>query len=97
MNMSFSNKTFCIGPANNLQAWLKTTRSELHPSPYPIPIISNRFVALPFRCQVLRVEARAVAANAAAWPVSDLVRLLLAVAKAKKAGNQERITCIVDN
>ncbi|CAJ1375881.1 unnamed protein product [Effrenium voratum] len=33
--------------------------------------------------------ARAVAANAASWPVSDLVRLLLAVAKAKKALNPE--------
>ena len=30
--------------------------------------------------------ARCVAADAKAWPVSDLVRLLLAVAKAKKAG-----------
>ena len=29
-------------------------------------------------------QARAVGKNADAWPVSDLVRLLLAVAKAKK-------------
>lgn len=40
-----------------------------------------------FVSDTITAQARAVAANAASWPVSDLVRLLLAVAKAKKAGN----------
>lgn len=38
---------------------------------------------------VVGAVARAVTADATAWPVSDLVRLLLAVAKAKKALNVE--------
>ncbi len=35
---------------------------------------------------ITAIQARAVGKNADTWPVSDLVRLLLAVAKAKKAG-----------
>ncbi|CAE7196953.1 dnaJ [Symbiodinium natans] len=38
---------------------------------------------------VIGAVARAVGASATTWPVSDLVRLLLAVAKAKKALNNE--------
>ena len=56
---------------------------------FPVPKLLELAVAStksPSLAPAMGAVARCVAADAKAWPVSDLVRLLLAVAKAKKAG-----------
>ena len=59
---------------------------------FPVPKLLELAVAStksPSLAPAMGAVARCVAADAKAWPGSDLVRLLLAVAKAKKVGQRD--------